>query len=307
MHVNLRLLTLTVILLGVAVVAPRVIRRIARRLRERYHDIVDAWNRRPPRRTLRCVPRSPLANWWEVEPLDGRPTLKLVSDWQITNISARTVRVVRADPERPALGWTRLIRSSVSVQRPEGGLFGDYEIPPGLTVAAVVESWFARPAQRPDDRLTTNVNFVDSLGNRHVVKRVPFAPLAGLRGTGSNEWRRDASGASPAHSNTRRRVRASVSFSTDVLVEKPGMAILARGRCLVLSASGACLELGRDYPIGSTLSLRFRLPATAEDIACRTVVRNGRGRSVGVEFVNLPPDDSDRIDAFVQRQRVRLA
>lgn len=71
--------------------------------------------------------------------------------------------------------------------------------------------------------------------------------------------------------------------------------------CLqVLGAGGACVDLQGPYPVGQVLGLRFTLPGTDDDIACEAIVRNAvRGECVGVEFLNLPIEQRERLHAWV--------
>lgn len=79
-----------------------------------------------------------------------------------------------------------------------------------------------------------------------------------------------------------------------------GDAAPASGRLATLGPGGVFIELGREYPLGSLLSLRFKLPPSFSEIVCWGVVRNALyGRGVGIEFSNLGPGDRDRIASFV--------
>lgn len=74
----------------------------------------------------------------------------------------------------------------------------------------------------------------------------------------------------------------------------------ASGRLATLGPGGVFIELGQEYPLGSLLSLRFKLPPSFNEIVCWGVVRNALyGRGVGIEFSDLRPGDRDRIASFV--------
>ena len=70
---------------------------------------------------------------------------------------------------------------------------------------------------------------------------------------------------------------------------------------VVLGASGACLSLNGNYGVGSLLRLGFELPATPGEITCTAIVRDRQAEGVGVEFLQLEPQDRDRISGFVTR------
>ena len=74
------------------------------------------------------------------------------------------------------------------------------------------------------------------------------------------------------------------------------------GRFVILGAGGACLELDEPFSVGSLLKLSFTLPKTGDTIDCRAIVRDEISRtSVGVEFLDISPQDRERVSACVQR------
>ena len=76
---------------------------------------------------------------------------------------------------------------------------------------------------------------------------------------------------------------------------------MVTGRVLILSATGAWIEASGTYPVASSLTLRFVVPPVSDPIVCQAIVRNGvEERGVGVEFLDLLPDDVERINAFVE-------
>ena len=71
-----------------------------------------------------------------------------------------------------------------------------------------------------------------------------------------------------------------------------GTTVLDVARLRVLSVGGACLGLRGLYPIGMAMGLSVTLPGSDDAIACRAVVRSAVfGKGVGVEFLELTPDD----------------
>ena len=74
------------------------------------------------------------------------------------------------------------------------------------------------------------------------------------------------------------------------------------GRFVILGAGGACLELDEPFSIGSLLNLSFTLPQTGERISCRAIVRRAEeGEGVGVEFLDISPQEREHVSACVQR------
>ena len=70
----------------------------------------------------------------------------------------------------------------------------------------------------------------------------------------------------------------------------------------MLEAGGACLELDEPFSTGSLLNLSFTLPQTEDAIGCRAIVRSAvEGKGVGVEFLDISPQERERVSACVQR------
>ncbi len=100
----------------------------------------------------------------------------------------------------------------------------------------------------------------------------------------------------------RRFPRARLSFKTKVWVETPSGPTRVEGRFVVLGEGGACLELDESFSVGSLLNLTFTLPETGDTIGCRAIVRNAvEGKGMGVEFLDISPQERERVSACVQR------
>ena len=75
-----------------------------------------------------------------------------------------------------------------------------------------------------------------------------------------------------------------------------------QGLFAVLGGGGALVESDTNYPIGSLLLFRFRLPDEPKEISCQGVVCNAvDGRGVGVEFLGISAQDRERLTTFVAR------
>ncbi len=307
---SLRLLFFFFVGLVLAGTAIALAQAAVRWLTAQCRRALAAFRRRRPRKTLRCVPRTPPANWWQKAQLHGNPAMQLVSDWHITSTSDRPVRIQGVRLLRPHEARTRVKESSVMVLHPEGYLLGDSLVPPGESVTAVAEFWVQPPICPDGQRFAAAVAFVDSLGNQHLIDDVPFVPWAepSLQNTMAAQPRRgvmepqaaDMPAEDGGSSNgTRRYGRARVKFEAEVWSRRGNFAVQRTGRCAVLGVGGAFVEVRDGWPVGSRLSLRLRFPDFS-DVICQGIVRNGRDREgVGVEFVDLSPKDRDRISSFV--------
>jgi hypothetical protein len=104
----------------------------------------------------------------------------------------------------------------------------------------------------------------------------------------------------------RRFLRASSAI--EVWIGNDGIYSRKDERLTVLGAGGAFIATRRQYPVRSTLSLRFRLHDSDEYINCHALVRSAEtGVGVGVEFADLTRDDQQRIRAFVENQLISEA
>ena len=100
----------------------------------------------------------------------------------------------------------------------------------------------------------------------------------------------------------RRFPRARLSFKTEVWVETPSGPTHLEGLFIVLGEGGAFLELKESFSTGHLLNLTFTLPQTGDTISCRAIVRRAvEGEGVGVEFLDISPQERERVSACVQR------
>ena len=100
-----------------------------------------------------------------------------------------------------------------------------------------------------------------------------------------------------------RRRHPRLSFTTEVWLGQDGI-FTRTNECLSdLSVGGAFIEAASGYAVGSILSLRFRLSKVTSFITCTIAVRNTRGGcGLGVEFLDLSPEDCQRINSFIEEQ-----
>lgn len=69
-----------------------------------------------------------------------------------------------------------------------------------------------------------------------------------------------------------------------------------------ISASGVYFDRAIPHQVGARVSLAFSLPGDPRAIRCDGEVANvpdKRGYGMGIRFLDLSPDDADRIDAFI--------
>ena len=102
--------------------------------------------------------------------------------------------------------------------------------------------------------------------------------------------------------NQRRFPRARLSFDGDLWVEGSSGPTHSAGRFVVLGAGGACLELDEPFSTGNLFDLWFTLPETRDTVSSHAIVRSVvAGKGVGVEFLDISPQERQRVSACVQR------
>jgi c-di-GMP-binding flagellar brake protein YcgR len=70
-----------------------------------------------------------------------------------------------------------------------------------------------------------------------------------------------------------------------------------------LSEEGAFVETDERFALGSIVNVCFTIPATGRLIATTAAVRHQRvGRGVGLEFLDISPEDRRELRSFVEEQ-----
>lgn len=99
-----------------------------------------------------------------------------------------------------------------------------------------------------------------------------------------------------SHSEHRNSKR--ITFVKDVEVVEVGLR-----RSADISIGGMYLETMSSFPIGSILDLRFKLQETDErpiEVQAKVLYEHG-GMGIGLCFVNLSPEDRDRIQKLIDQ------
>ena len=94
------------------------------------------------------------------------------------------------------------------------------------------------------------------------------------------------------------RIHRRVSFRTEVWRGEDGIFSRGNERLGDLSVDGAYIQ-GAGSSIGTNLNLRFKLLVGNEFIPCTAIARHTGGGGLGVEFLDLSPDNLKRLAAFV--------
>ena len=98
-----------------------------------------------------------------------------------------------------------------------------------------------------------------------------------------------------------RRAHRRASFNTEVWLGQEGVFTRGAEQLSNVSLGGAFIQTPQSYAVGSVLSLRFALRSNF--ITATVIVRNARlGEGIGVEFLDLSPENSERLEAFFSGQ-----
>ena len=97
------------------------------------------------------------------------------------------------------------------------------------------------------------------------------------------------------------RAHKRVSIYTEAWRGEDGFFSHGSERLANLSVGGAFVE-GAGTMVGSILQLRFRVPGTDDFITSTAIGRNTYNGGLGVEFIDLSPDNRARLKAFVDAE-----
>ena len=99
---------------------------------------------------------------------------------------------------------------------------------------------------------------------------------------------------------TENRIQKRVSIHTEVWRGEDGIFTRGNERLADLSVGGAFIQ-GAGTTTGNILNLRFRLSGTGTDdfITSTAIARHIGDGGLGVEFLDLSPDNLERLAAFV--------
>jgi hypothetical protein len=105
-----------------------------------------------------------------------------------------------------------------------------------------------------------------------------------------------------------RRTRQRASVRTEIWLGENGIFTRSPEVLRDLSEGGAFVQTQQQFSKGSILSLCFDLPFTGYRISSTVIVRHCRdGAGIGVQFLDLSPEDRAELRDYVGDQVARVA
>ena len=103
-----------------------------------------------------------------------------------------------------------------------------------------------------------------------------------------------------------RRIYQRVAFDSEVWLGQDGLFTRTTECISNVSVGGVFIKTGQGFPVGAIVGLRFALGRTLP-INSTVIVRNvSPGEGIGVEFLDISPEDRHRLQLFIQA-RARAA
>jgi c-di-GMP-binding flagellar brake protein YcgR len=100
-----------------------------------------------------------------------------------------------------------------------------------------------------------------------------------------------------------RRKYPRLAFDSEVWLGQDGLFTRTTERLSNVSIGGALIETEQGFPEGAIVGLRFALGSIS--INSTVIVRNVYpGQGIGVEFLDISPEDHNRLQVFIE-ERVR--
>ena len=97
-----------------------------------------------------------------------------------------------------------------------------------------------------------------------------------------------------------------ISLRTELWIGQDGIFTRTDEILRDLSMGGAYVESRQVYPIGSIISIRFKIPAATNLVSCSAIVRNAKiGEGFGVQFLDISRENVHLIERQVTGESPR--
>lgn len=103
-------------------------------------------------------------------------------------------------------------------------------------------------------------------------------------------------GAAVAYKSLRRWQRLKIRVPVTVVVHKSHKTVYVDGRGTDLNEGGIAVFAGSELGIGEEVDISLTPPYQGEPLVARTIIRNRRGYTYGMEFVIETKADTERVE-----------
>ena len=104
-----------------------------------------------------------------------------------------------------------------------------------------------------------------------------------------------ASGLAPIYRTMRRWPRLNLRVPVTLVLRRPHKTVFVDGRGTDLNEGGIAVFAGTELRVGEEVEISFTPPFRGDPLTARTVVRNRRGYTYGMEFLNGAREDAQRM------------
>ena len=130
--------------------------------------VTKLWRKLVPRKTVKFIPDMTYgyASRWSKREVRGEPAMHVVSRWYTTNVTDRTVLILRVYLVKPRTeARVILSRAPRSDNR-----FGKFPMLPGTPTEVTVDFWIQPPIRKEGESFKGKIAFIDQFNNKHKIK-----------------------------------------------------------------------------------------------------------------------------------------
>lgn len=109
-------------------------------------------------------------SYWYLGCSSGKPSMQVVCDWHINNISDNSIKICETFIIKPKTIGGTLVRHL------NQDIYGSYFIPPHVTTKASSVFWITPPVQKENESLIIDVEFIDNFGKHYKIKKNKLSP-----------------------------------------------------------------------------------------------------------------------------------
>ena len=149
-------------------------------------SLTKAWKAFLRKESLKFVPNMRYgceAEWVNTE-VRGEPAMRLYSNWYVTNITEKSVHILRAYLVKPKTEATML-----TTKHQAEDIFGSYPIIAGGTTEVDVDFWIQPPIGKEGECFKGKVVFIDQFNNKYKLKARFAAPKRKIEQILRIKWR----------------------------------------------------------------------------------------------------------------------